>query len=397
MPSYQQTGTRTCPKCKQERKEKVCKACGQKTRPSGNWSVRFYYKAGEKNVLKRLSGFETKAEAEGAYNNFKHKYKTDISSIAKLPFLDLTQNYLKYKSPPRVREVTHIDYKYVADFYILPFFKNMDVYKIKKSDIVNWHDWLNTKVAKRSQQPLSYSKKTKIHEYLSSMLNYAIKFFDLQINVAQQVGNFPDSNPQKPEMLFWTEKEFLTFISEVKELEYKTLFSFLYLTGARKGEALASTWKDINFENKLISINKSVTFKTKEKAAYKITAPKNFSSNRTIYLPDTLVELLLNYKKHCLSYEGFAETWFVFGMKRPIPPETIRRIFNAYCEQAKVKQIRIHDFRHSHASLLINKGQNILAVAQRLGHSDIEQTLNTYSHLMPEEQKKLLVAINIAL
>lgn len=64
---------------------------------------------------------------------------------------------------------------------------------------------------------------------------------------------------------------------------------------------------------------------------------------------------------------------------------------------AGIKKIRIHDLRHSHASLLINKGQNILIVSQRLGHSDVKQTLNTYSHLMPNVQKEILNAINIDL
>ena len=61
---------------------------------------------------------------------------------------------------------------------------------------------------------------------------------------------------------------------------------------------------------------------------------------------------------------------------------------------AGVKRIRVHDIRHSHASLLINKGQNILIVSQRLGHSDVTQTLNTYSHLMPNVQKQIINALD---
>ena len=68
-----------------------------------------------------------------------------------------------------------------------------------------------------------------------------------------------------------------------------------------------------------------------------------------------------------------------------------------YEDLAGVKHIRVHDLRHSHASLLINKGQNILIVSKRLGHSDITQTLNTYSHLMPNTQKDIIAALNIDL
>ena len=75
--------------------------------------------------------------------------------------------------------------------------------------------------------------------------------------------------------------------------------------------------------------------------------------------------------------------------------ETLRRVFNEYSKTAGVPQIRIHDLRHSHASLLISKGQDIVTVAHRLGHKDIVQTLNTYSHFLPSKQRELLDAVNI--
>lgn len=393
MPSYQQTGARTCPKCKTERTETHCKICGSKTRPSGKWSVRFRYKAGNELVLKRLSGYDTKSEAETAYYIFKNKSNEELSELAKLPFLALKVSYLQYKES-RIRESSYIAYEQEIKHYLEPYFKDSNVFKLTKKNIVDWQNWLNEFRTSRGNKPLEHSKKQKCHERLISMLNYAVEFYNLPLNAAKQVKTFPNINPVKKEMLFWTETEFKTFIATVDEIEYKTLFAFLYLTGTRKGEALALTWQDINFDKKKVIISKSASVKTKT-AAFKITAPKNFSSNREIYLPESLLELLKEYKAHCATYKNFRESCYLFGFNRPLPPETVRRNFNNYCDTAGVKRIRIHDQRHSHASLLINKGQNILAVAQRLGHSDIEQTLNTYSHFMPEEQKKLLEAISI--
>ena len=86
------------------------------------------------------------------------------------------------------------------------------------------------------------------------------------------------------------------------------------------------------------------------------------------------------------------------GPRNPLPegyaPKEVAGRLNEYADKAGVKRIRVHDIRHSHASLLINKGQNILIVSQRLGHSDVTQTQNTYSHLMPNVQKQNINALD---
>lgn len=81
------------------------------------------------------------------------------------------------------------------------------------------------------------------------------------------------------------------------------------------------------------------------------------------------------------KYYGFSEDWFVFGYVNPIHPDVLRRRKKENAEKAGVKEIRIHDFRHSCASLLINNGANIVMVAKYLGHTKIDETLNTYSHM----------------
>ena len=102
------------------------------------------------------------------------------------------------------------------------------------------------------------------------------------------------------------------------------------------------------------------------------------------------------YEKSQKNY-GFNKDWFVFGGETPLSDQTIRRKMNNMSKIAGVKQIRVHDLRHSHASLLINNGHNIIIVAKRLGHSDIKQTLNTYSHLMPNIQSEIVESLNINL
>ena len=90
----------------------------------------------------------------------------------------------------------------------------------------------------------------------------------------------------------------------------------------------------------------------------------------------------------------FQENWYIFGGKEPLSPTTVERRKNLYCEIANIKKIRLHDFRHSHASLLLSSGVPISAISERLGHSDITTTMSVYIHLIPKDEERVLTAIN---
>ena len=193
------------------------------------------------------------------------------------------------------------------------------------------------------------------------------------------------------QMQIWTEEEFKQFISVVDDLAYKAVFSFLYLTGCRKGEALALSWSDVNFGTGIVHIEKQCDFHIKG-TSYKIfDIPKNMYSIRDILLPKSLIAVLKELK---LTRKAKPNN-FVFDGEAPIPAETLRRKFHYYSKIAGVKEIRLHDLRHSHASYLISQKQDIVTIAHRLGHKDIVQTLNTYAHFMPNKQKELLSVLEM--
>ena len=107
-------------------------------------------------------------------------------------------------------------------------------------------------------------------------------------------------------------------------------------------------------------------------------------------LPDHLNKLKEYYK----NIIDFNEDWYVFGGIKPITPTTIGRRKDEYCVKAGIKKIRIHDLRHSHASLLLSNGVPITVISKRLGHSTIQMTLNTYAHLIPEDEDKAINMLN---
>ena len=296
--------------------------------------------------------------------------------------------------------------------FVLPAFGKKDIGELSVHDIISWQNNINSLKYK-------FKYKSKIYCGFTALMNYGIKFYNLSENVVSKVGNFKN-NDRKEEMQIWTEEEFQKVYSVIDDEMYRCFFTFLYLMGTRKGEAMALTWKDMDFKNAEVKIDKSLNRKQSIKGfrqskskfddvpssmgwhsycdrIYEITTPKNKASYRRVMMPKNLVDIISQYKIKCESEYEFNDDFFVFGGKLPLVDQTIRRRLDSYAKKAGVKQIRIHDLRHSHASLLINKGQNILIVSKRLGHSDITQTLNTYSHLFPNVQKQIIDAIDIKL
>ena len=195
----------------------------------------------------------------------------------------------------------------------------------------------------------------------------------------------PRNTERKEEMKVWEPRELFLAMEQEPDPVYRMFYIFLYFTGCRRGEGLALQWSDIDLTEKTVRINKSLTVKTEKQ--YAITLPKSPSSVRTIPMPDFLVEQLTKYKTT-------ANGDYVFGGDRPILTEAVRRHLHSDAKKAGVPEIRIHDLRHSHASLLISHGVPITAISKRLGHSTVQQTLQTYSHMMPTDEIVLMNALN---
>lgn len=373
MATYEQA--KYCPNCKKNvsaKKDDRCKICGNKIE-RGNWSVRFRFILAGEEKQKRLSGYKTKREAHEGYIKFVNdaKLQQTINANKKVKFEHLFEEYKKFMQS-RVKESSYYDFCSKSNLHILPFFKNVFVQDITLKMLLDWQSTINK---------YSYKYKTGLRTYLNGVLNYGEKYYNVE-NKLKKVDNFRNVELKK-EMLFWTPEEFNLFIDKVDQDEFKAFFYALYYTGARKGELLATTWEDWNLDKQILRINKTVTKKIYG-ASYIITTPKNQSSIRNITLPEFLVNIMLQYKK------GKENDTFVFKGNKPLADSSIERVQKSACEASGIKKIRIHDFRHSHASLLLGNGVSVVAVAKRLGHSNIEQTLNTYAHMLPKEDELLL-------
>ena len=333
-----------------------------KNKDNGTWYVMTQYtnwKGERKPKCKR--GFDTKREAQEWEHTFVEIYCQE--------------------QKPRLKESTWQTKENIIQQKILPYFENYKINEITTKDV---RAWQNEMLAYRNDEnkPYSSSYLKTLHNQLSAIFNYAVRFYDLRSNPAAKAGNM--GSEERKEMLFWTKEEYQKF-SEVmmdKPISYYA-FQMLYWTGIREGELLALTPADFDFEKGTVKISKTYQ---RIKGEDMITSPKTKKSNRTVQMPDFL----------CTEMQEFFD--MQYGLKRKdrifnITKSYLHHEMDRGSKAAGVKRIRIHDLRHSHISLLIDMGFSAVAIADRVGHESIEITYR-YAHLFPSKQKEMAVKLD---
>ena len=279
-----------------------------------------------------------------------------------------------------------------CDIYSLRKFDDINDYKIKDitPDIIQ--DILN----EMNMNGLSTGYINKIRSIINKIFNFALEQELINSSPVLKVYKIKRPDELKKEMSYWTLSEFECFSEHVaaKDTKYYVLFNILYYMGCRKGEALALQWGDINFSKRTIRINKTIAQQLRG-VSYKLTPPKTANSIRTIKIPSKLYDILLERYNNAKFYRDFNSTFFVVGGNYPMSLKYVGPKFKEYSIKANLPIIRIHDLRHSHASLLINQGANIKAIASRLG-DNVDTVLSVYTHLFHETEDELVSIIDHA-
>lgn len=230
----------------------------------------------------------------------------------------------------------------------------------------------------------SIGRKNKILRLLKTIITYSNKYYNTSDNVLKYIESLKSVNEAHKEMLFYTYEEYKKYDSVIEEFEWHVLFEMLYFMGLRKGELQALTWKDINMAKGELNINKTLTSKIKGET-WTISTPKTKNSTRILPIPQNVLNDLKTMYNNAIKFKDFNINWFVFGNNKPFRENNIQNHNIKYSKAANVRQIRIHDFRHSCASLLINKGASITLVSRYLGHAKVSITLDIYSHFYKSE------------
>lgn len=365
-----------------------------KTKDGRQWRFKVYYHNTDGKLVpytskRYLKEKEAKAEERVFILNRDTPVKKKFETVADDYFKD---------AKTRIRESTWISYKSQYEFNILPYFKGKFIDEINVADIEKW----KTELTRRK---IKLSSCNQYYVVLKEIFVFANKKYELNYNPVTLAGRFKRRNDEvrtKEKIRYISYEDFNTFIDVIEEPLWHSLFMTLYFTGMRKGELMALTWKDIDFNRNVISINKTVSFLT-ESGEYKITTTKN-SLNREISMSRSLTKELNDYKIYVKQFEGFNSNWFVFGNNDVLKPHNITTKKDNYFKKANLedKIISIHEFRHSHVSLCINEylksGQNdstkfFLMMSQRMGHS-LRVMQEVYMHLFPTAQDNIVDLLN---
>lgn len=344
-----------------------------KNEAKGTWEVFFYYTdwTGKKKQ-KHKRGFAKRSEALEYEREFLRKQTQSCD----IKFSSLWELYLE-DMKPRLRENTVQSKKFLVEKHILPFFGNLKTNEITTAHVRKWQSELMD-----PGKDLAPTYQRTINNQLSAILNWAVRYYGLPGNPCRAAGSIGKKNAD--EMNFWTQEEFEQFLACVKRPSARAGFSLLFWTGMRIGELLALTLSDFDFEKKTVSITKS--FQQIEGREV-ITEPKTQKSRRVVALPEKLCEIVQDYVGRLYDYSPcerlfpFTKSYYSAQMRKA-------------CAESGVKKIRLHDLRHSHASMLIAMGVPIKLVSERLGHEDIETTLRTYGHLYPNAHEDTANRLN---
>lgn len=292
------------------------------------------------------------------------------------PFL---RGWLETAVKPRVRETTFKSYQQQIRVHILPRLGNVRLSNLTPAEIQKAYNDMGEEVSPRT---IRY-----VHSVLKNALDQAVKWKKVTQNPAEYV-DLP--RQQRKEIRVLSTIEVKRFLQEANSSRFYVFFSLLVSTGIRPGEARGLKWDDIDFENARLKIRRSMSVNGK------LEEPKTASSKRSIPLSNRVIEELKDHRDlqdKEKSIEGrYEDNNLVFANQIGGPihyRNLIRRYFKPTLKKAGLPEnIRLYDLRHTCATLLLSDGENIKVVSERLGHSNISLTLNTYTHVLPNMQEK---------
>lgn len=340
----------------------------QNTQGQTLWRTVFSYQdwTGEKKQ-KCKRGFKTQKEAKEWERNFLAETKGDLSML----FSQFVEIYLKDKDV-KLKTRTMENKKQVLNTHILPYMKEIPINQITPAIIIKWQNEM-------MQKGYSESYLYMLHKEINAVLNHAVRYYGLKENPCRKVGKMGNSKSKRID--FWTIDEYKKvskILREKNDFVYYVLFDVLFYTGLRVGEALALNSDDFDFKSNQLAVTK--TYYRRNRTDY-ITKPKTEQSIRNVTVPQFVMDEVKELIEKTYGYEKGQR---IFSMTIEAVQHKMKRV----AELADVKKIRVHDLRHSHISMLIEKGVAPLAIAERVGH-DVKITLSVYAHLYPNKQQEI--------
>jgi len=198
-------------------------------------------------------------------------------------------------------------------------------------------------------------------------------------------------------MQTWTKEQLKAFLEAVADDRLSALWYTIAFTGMRRGEALGLRWRDVDLENSRLSVRRALIPINREVV---VSEPKTAKGRRVVALDPSTIEVLKAQAARQLNEQDeWDEAWIDSGLVftaengGPLDPESISRYWRQAVKKSMLPPIRLHDLRHTHATLALQAGIHPKVVSERLGHATVSITLDTYSHAIPAMQEEAAALI----
>lgn len=345
----------------------------------------------KKRKQKRVSGFTSEKKARAAMNEMIVELNrggyVEPSTEALSSYLD---NWLKHKEK-RVAHSTYLHYKGYINNHIKPALGEVKMFELNARQVQRFYDSL-LEVGDLSERSIHH-----VHRILSNALDYGAKLGDIQKNVAKAAE---PATVRKKEMKYWSMETLSKFLEDTKEERFYIAWYIAGFTGMRQGEILGLKWDSVDFDNKKIYVKRALK---RDDGKYIIADLKNNASYRSISISDSDVRELKQHKKKqneekMRAGSGYNDENLVVSTSigTHLLPSNLGRAFRRCLKDTKIDKIRFHDLRHTHASMLFTLGTHPKIVQERLGHSSVQVTLDTYSHMNPNMQEAVAKSLESA-
>lgn len=345
-----------------------------------------------KRQQKWFSGFKTKKEAEkemvSKMNEIEKGTFVVEGNVTLEKFLySWLEEYAQVHCAPK----TFVNYEYVIHKHIIPSLGKMILSEVKPVFIQKYCSDKLIRGRIDGKGGLSAGYVSQHYRLLHEIFEHAVKWQIIPTNPVKSV--LPPRIQKKKLNVLTKEQIHLVLQASQGEWYYDPIFLAIN-TGMRRGEILGLQWQDIDFEKCVISVNR-IAQRVKRRGVTLRDTTKTENGRRSIAVSTSVITRLEFIKKEQekqktqigLFYQD-SDLVFATTLGNPRDPDKLSREFAELVRKIAIPHVRFHDLRHSHATLLLKQGEHPKVVAERLGHSTISITMDTYSHVMPNMQKE---------
>jgi len=344
------------------------------------------------------AGFPTQKECQAAMNKLlvaveQHNYSAPTKASVKEY---LTKEWLPAVKAT-IRPSTYNAYVQHVECHVVPHIGTVKLQKLSGSQVNALYAKLAETGRKDGKSGLSAMTIHHVHSCLHKACKDAVRWGHISRNPLDAADPPRKKGDGAREMRTWTKGQLKAFLEALAGERLYALWHTIAMTGMRRGEAIGLRWSDVDLENARLSVRRALIPSGREVI---VSEPKTIKGRRVIAIDPGTVEVLKGQASRQLDEqqewdEAWVETGLVFTLENgaALDPESVSRYFRQAVKQSLLPPIRLHDLRHTHATLALQAGIHPKVVSERLGHATISITLDTYSHAIPAMQEEAAAQI----